>query len=338
MGTADTSPATATPVLQVEDLAVEFRTDQGPALAVEGVSFEVGPGRVVGLVGESGCGKSATALAVMGLLPRDIGRVAQGEIRFEGETLTGLPERRLQDLRGRRLAMIFQEPMTALNPVLTAGEQVAEVLRRHQGLGRGAAWDRATALLEQVGIPAPAQRAHDYPHQLSGGMRQRVMIAMAIACEPRLLIADEPTTALDVTVQAQMLDLLRELTERTGLSILLITHDLGVVAQTCDELLVMYAGRIVEAAPVRPLLRGPRHPYTRGLLRSVPHPTGASRERLAEIPGAVPPITSRPPGCTFSDRCPRVEDRCREAEPPLEARAEGHRVRCYVPYGPEDDA
>jgi oligopeptide/dipeptide ABC transporter ATP-binding protein len=223
--------------------------------------------------------------------------------------------------------------MTALNPVLTVGEQVAEVLRRHAGAGRRGAWERAEALLHDVGIPAPRRRARDYPHQLSGGMRQRVMIAMAIACEPRLLIADEPTTALDVTVQAQMLRLLRRLQERTGLSILLITHDLGVVAQTCDALLVMYAGRVVEQGELSPLLSSPRHPYTRGLLDSVPRPQ-ARRQRLQEIPGSVPPIDQRPPGCKFSDRCPRVQADCRETEPALEPPEGSGRVRCIHPHEP----
>jgi oligopeptide/dipeptide ABC transporter ATP-binding protein len=320
----------------VEDLTVEFESDQGRARAVEGVSFTVSAGEVVGLVGESGCGKSATALALLGLLPRGVGRAAATAVRFEGQDLLQLSERRLRDLRGRRLAIIFQEPMTALNPVLTVGEQVAEVLRRHAGLGRREAWQRAETLLAEVGIPAPCRRARDYPHQLSGGMRQRVMIAMAVACEPRLLIADEPTTALDVTVQAQLLGLLRRLTERAGLSILLITHDLGVVAQTCDRLLVMYAGRIVEQGPVRPLLSAPRHPYTRGLLDSVPRPH-APRSRLAEIPGSVPPIGQRPAGCTFSDRCHRAQPHCRKTEPGLDPPGGEHQVRCYFPHRPDDE-
>lgn len=352
-------------LLEVHDLTVEFPTSKGPARAVDGVGFSLWEGEVVGLVGESGCGKSATALALLGLLPPGRGRAAAGRILFQGEELRTAPERRLRDLRGNRIAMIFQEPMTALNPVLTVGEQVAEVLRRHRALGRRAAWARAEELLGEVGIPAPGERARDYPHQLSGGMRQRVMIAMAIACEPRLLVADEPTTALDVTVQAQMLALLSALQKRTGLSILLITHDLGVVAQTCHRVLVMYAGRIVEEAPVAELFRGPRHPYTVGLLASMPAPpeapcagsagdqseqavsgegpaggdvieVGRGRARLTEIPGTVPSLTARPQGCTFSDRCPRARERCGQDEPGLAERAPGHRVRCFFPHEPPE--
>jgi peptide/nickel transport system ATP-binding protein len=321
----------------VSDLVVELPTPEGPARAVDGVSFSLDGGEVVGLVGESGCGKSVTALALLGLLPPGTGRASSGRILFQGEELTTAPEKRLRDLRGNRLAMIFQEPMTALNPVLTAGEQVAEVLRRHRGLGRREAWARTEELLGEVGIPAPRERARDYPHQLSGGMRQRVMIAMAIACEPRLLIADEPTTALDVTVQAQVLRLLGELQTRTGMTILLITHDLGVVAQTCGRVLVMYSGRIVEESPVAALFEGSLHPYTRGLLASMPSPRGRGEgeppPRLTEIPGMVPALNARPAGCVFSDRCPRARERCREREPGLEERGHGRKVRCFYPHG-----
>ena len=325
------------PLLCVEDLTCEFGTEAGPALAVDGVSFTVARGETVGLVGESGCGKSATALALMGLLPRPAGRVAGGEILFDGEALLSLSERRRRDLRGNRLTMVFQEPMTALNPVMKAGEQVAEVLRRHRGLSRKAAWEKTVSLFEDVGIPAPADRARDYPHHLSGGMRQRVVIAMAIACEPALLVADEPTTALDVTIQAQILDLLKSLQRRTGLSILLITHDLGVVAQVCDRVLVMYAGQIVESAPVQDLFAAPRHPYTVGLLRSMPRPQpGTHRSRLPEIPGAVPPITTRPTGCLFADRCNRAEARCRDRHPSLDALGPDHLARCHFPVAPPE--
>jgi peptide/nickel transport system ATP-binding protein len=325
------------PLLEVEDLTCEFLTEAGPARAVDGVSFELAKGETVGLVGESGCGKSATALALMGLLPQPAGRVAGGSVRFDGEPLLRLSEKRRRNLRGNRLTMVFQEPMTALNPVMVAGEQVAEVLRHHRGLDRKAAWEKTISLFEDVGIPAPAQRVRDYPHQLSGGMRQRVVIAMAIACEPALLIADEPTTALDVTIQAQILELLRSLQQRTGLSILLITHDLGVVAQLCDRVLVMYAGQIVETAPVESLFKAPRHPYTVGLLRSMPRPTSdvgpesEGRTRLPEIPGSVPPITARSPGCHFADRCDRVEAKCRKDPPILEPLSPNHHVRCHFP-------
>ncbi len=325
------------PLLEVEDLTCEFLTEAGPARAVDGVSFTVARGETVGLVGESGCGKSATALALMGLLPHPAGRVAHGTLRFDGESLLSLSEKRRRDLRGNRLAMVFQEPMTALNPVMVAGEQVAEVLRRHRGLNRKAAWAKTISLFEDVGIPAPAQRVRDYPHQLSGGMRQRVIIAMAIACEPALLIADEPTTALDVTIQAQILDLLRSLQGRTGLSILLITHDLGVVAQMCERVLVMYAGQIVESASVRSVMGAPRHPYTVGLLRSMPRPGSNGHARLPEIPGTVPPITARPDGCHFADRCDRAETRCREQAPLLSSLAPKHHARCHFPVAPPED-
>ncbi|MFH2006903.1 MAG: ABC transporter ATP-binding protein [bacterium] len=319
-------------LLRVEDLVCEFHTEQGPARAVDRVSFTLGRGQTVGLVGESGCGKSATALAIMGLLPRPTGRVTGGRVLFDGLDLLSVGERRLRDLRGNRLAMIFQEPMTALNPVMKSGEQVAEVLRRHRGLDRRQAWDRTVALFSDVGIPAPEQRVGDYPHQLSGGMRQRVLIAMAIACEPELLIADEPTTALDVTIQAQILDLLRSLRRRTGLSMLLITHDLGVVAQTCEQVLVMYAGQLVEQASAEALFAGPRHPYTIGLLGSTPRRApGAARQRLPEIPGSVPPITRRPDGCQFAERCDRSQRRCTDDGPALRTLVPGHRVACHFP-------
>jgi oligopeptide/dipeptide ABC transporter ATP-binding protein len=328
---AEPAPSNADePLLVVEGLTVEFLTEAGSARAVEDVSFRVKAGQTVGLVGESGCGKSATALALMGLLPKPAGRVAAGRLLFEGEDLRTVDEKRLRDLRGNRLAMIFQEPMTALNPVLTTGEQVAEVLRRHRGLSRRQARDEAVRLFEQVGIPSPARRVRDYPHQLSGGMRQRVLIAMAIACKPTLLIADEPTTALDVTIQAQILDLLRRLRQEYDLSLLLITHDLGVVAQQCDEVLVMYAGRIVEAAPVKSLFGGPRHPYTHGLLRAIPRPRAGAGDALPEIPGTVPPLGQRPPGCAFAGRCDRKKERCEAEEPELRPDT-GHRVRCFFP-------
>ena len=275
------------PLLEVRDLRTTFTTDDGAVAAVDGVSFEVHASRTLAIVGESGCGKSVTALSIMGLLPQPAGRVAGGSIRFEGRELFGLSRHELQDLRGNGLAMIFQEPMSSLNPVFTIGEQIAEGLLRHRPLTRAQADQRALSMLEKVRIPAAAQRFHEHPHKLSGGMRQRAMIAMALACEPRLLIADEPTTALDVTIQAQILDLMQRLQRETGTAIILITHDLGVVAEVADEVVVMYAGRVVERAPARALFEEPQHPYTVGLLGSIPRLQGEPR-RLASIEGQVP--------------------------------------------------
>jgi peptide/nickel transport system ATP-binding protein len=322
---------------------VEFAGTTGPVRAVDGVSWAVARGRALGVVGESGCGKSVTALSILRLV-RPPGRIVGGTIRYRGQDLLALPEKEMRSLRGNRLAMIFQEPMTALNPVYRAGAQVAEVLRAHhrlgQGLGRRAALDEAARLFRQVGIADPERRVHDFPHQMSGGMRQRVMIAMALACRPEVLIADEPTTALDVTIQAQILDLLGRLRRELGMSLVLITHDLGVVAETCDEVVVMYAGQVVEQARASVLFAAPRHPYTAGLLRAVP-PLGATEraERLREIPGMVPRLDRLPVGCRFQDRCERVEERCRREMPPLvaedvedsEGRPEHRWVRCFVP-------
>jgi oligopeptide/dipeptide ABC transporter ATP-binding protein len=313
-------------LLAIEDLALEFPRDGTVARALDGVSFAVDRGRVMGLVGESGCGKSMTALAVMRLVPAP-GRITAGRIVFDGIDVLGLPEHAMRRLRGARIAMIFQEPMTALNPVLTAGYQIAEVLRIHRPISARAAWARAVELLAEVGIPEPAARAHEYPHQLSGGMRQRVMIAMAIACEPALLIADEPTTALDVTIQAEILDLLRGLRERHGMGLVLITHDLGVVAEQADRVAIMYAGRIVEEAPTVELFAAPLHPYTRALLRSMPA-LGVHRERLDAIPGNVPDITRRPSGCSFRDRCPLATAECAVEPPALVAKRPDHTVAC----------
>lgn len=322
-------PRGGAPLLEVVDLVVEFPSPAGPARAVDGVSFSLSEGEVVGLVGESGCGKSATALALLGLLPPGTGRAAAGRIHLAGEELRTAPERRLRDLRGDRVAMVFQEPMTALNPVLTVGEQVAEVLRRHRGLGRKAAWARAEALLAEVGIPAPRERARDYPHQLSGGMRQRVMIAMALACSPTLMIADEPTTALDVTIQAQILDLMNQLKADIGASILFITHDLGVIAEMAQHVAVMYAGNIVEFADVHTLFADPAHPYTRGLLKSIPvlgKQTGG--DRLYAISGTVPSLLRLPTGCRFHDRCPEAFSDCSTIDPEMVSVASNHRARC----------
>jgi oligopeptide/dipeptide ABC transporter ATP-binding protein len=313
-------------LLAVDGLTMEFPRDGGVARAVDGVSFGLERGRVLGLVGESGCGKSMTALCLMRLVPPP-GRIVAGRILFDGTDLLRLSEHAMRALRGSRLAMIFQEPMTALNPVLTAGFQIAEALLIHRDVSKRRAWDRAVELLAEVGIPEPAARAHDYPHQLSGGMRQRVMIAMAIACEPDLLIAGEPTTALDVTIQAEILDLLRRLRERHGMGLLLITHDLGVVAEQADRVAIMYAGRIVEEAATVELFAHPLHPYTRALLRSMPV-LGAHRERLETIPGTVPDITRRPSGCSFRDRCPLATGACAVAPPPLEAKRPDHTVAC----------
>jgi oligopeptide/dipeptide ABC transporter ATP-binding protein len=313
-------------LLAIERLTLDFTRDGQVARALDGVSFTVERGQVMGLVGESGCGKSMTALAVMRLVPEP-GRISGGRIAFDGIDLLSLPEHAMRKLRGARIAMIFQEPMTALNPVLSAGFQVAEVLRIHKPISARAAWARAVELLAEVGIPEPASRANDYPHQLSGGMRQRVMIAMAIACEPDLLIADEPTTALDVTIQAEILDLLRGLRRRRGMGVVLITHDLGVVAEQADRVAIMYAGRIVEEATTAELFAHPLHPYTRALLRSMPT-LGTHRERLDAIPGNVPDITRRPSGCTFRDRCPLATTECALEPPALVAKRPDHTVAC----------
>ena len=313
-------------LLEVRELETVFALNGRHVHAVDHVSFAIEAGRVLGLVGESGCGKSMTALSLMRLVPSP-GRVAGGRVFLDGRDLLALPEREMRSVRGAGLAMIFQEPMTALNPVFTVGSQIAEALRLHRRMGRSEAWERATALLDEVGIPEAARRAHDYPHQLSGGMRQRVMIAIAISCEPRVLIADEPTTALDVTIQAEILELLRALRERHGMALLLITHDLGVVAEQADEVAIMYAGRIVEQAPVTALFDRPLHPYTQALLRSMPGVTGR-RARLEAVPGTVPDLLHLPSGCAFRDRCPLAVEECAARVPPLEEKAAQHRAAC----------
>jgi peptide/nickel transport system ATP-binding protein len=318
---------TGTPLLDVKDLRVVFPgTDGRRTLAVDGVSFSVERGRTLGIVGESGCGKSVTSLAIMRLLPKG-GAEAAGEVRFDGLELLSQPDRVMRDLRGNRLAMIFQEPMTSLNPSYTVGDQIMEAIVRHRDGTRKDAEARAIEMLRRVRIPNPDARFHDYPHRLSGGMRQRVMIAMALACDPQLLIADEPTTALDVTIQAQILDLMRRLREETQAAIMLITHDLGVVAEVCDEVVVMYAGQVVERAPVRELFRFPQHPYTVGLLGALPR-LDQRRPRLAAIEGTVPNMTAPPQGCRFSARCPFAIAKCAEM-PPLEPIAAGHLTRCW---------
>ncbi|MGE0426281.1 MAG: ABC transporter ATP-binding protein [Reyranellaceae bacterium] len=317
----------ATPILEVADLRVSFAGDnRRDTLAVDGIGFSLQRGRTLGIVGESGSGKSVTSLAIMGLLPKDTARIG-GSVRFDGEELLRAPEAKLRDLRGDRMAMIFQEPMTSLNPSYTIGDQIGEAVVRHRGASKREARARAIEMLRRVRIPSPEQRVDDYPHKLSGGMRQRAMIAMALACDPRLLIADEPTTALDVTIQAQILDLLRDLRAEGEASIILITHDLGVVAELVDEVAVMYAGQIVERAPVEVLFSQPQHPYTVGLLGSLPR-LDQKRERLAAIDGAVPDMTAPPEGCRFAARCPFAEPACREGEMPVIALGNDHYTRC----------
>ena len=322
------------PLLEVESLQTHFRTPDGINRAVDGVSFHVDEGETLAIVGESGCGKSVTAMSILRLIPEPPGKIA-GRIRFNGRSLLELSDREMRSIRGNEISMIFQEPMTSLNPVLTVGRQLGETLRLHQGLGKAQAIERAVAMLDLVGIPEAKRRVTEYPHQLSGGMRQRVMIAMALACNPKLLIADEPTTALDVTIQAQILELMADLKRRVGAAIVLITHDLGVVAEVAERVMVMYAGRKVEEAPVRALFRQPRHPYTQGLLGAVPK-LGSSLEgevggetRLAEIPGLVPSLKGRIAGCVFASRCARAEDVCHTIAPALVAKAAGHLAACH---------
>jgi oligopeptide/dipeptide ABC transporter ATP-binding protein len=317
-----------TVLLEVRDLSVSFQTPRGPVPVLDGVSLSVGEGEIVGLVGESGSGKSVTALTILGLLGEQ-GRVDGGEVRLDGRDLLPLSEREWLRVRGRQIAMVFQEPMTSLNPLLPVGFQVAEVLEAHLGLGRREALARAAELLRDVGIPDPGRRAQDYPHQLSGGMRQRVMIAMAMACRPRLLIGDEPTTALDVTIQAQILALLRDLGRAAGTAVLLISHDLGVVAAMASRVVVMYAGQVVEEAPARELFSEPRHPYTRLLLAMVPG-VREKRPRLSAIAGSIPAPAAMPVGCRFHPRCPDAIPLCREAAPTLDAHGPDWKVRCWV--------
>lgn len=319
------------PLLDVRDLVTEFRTDEGIVRAVDGVSFSVPTRGVLGIVGESGCGKSVTALSIMRLIPRPPGRIARGEIMFEGRDLLRLPEREMRRLRGNQIAMIFQEPMSSLNPVYTVGYQLVEAIQLHQKLPKRAALTRAKDMLALVGIPSPAERVESYPHQLSGGMRQRVMIAMALSCEPTLLIADEPTTALDVTIQAQILELLLRLQQELAMSIVLISHDLGIIAEFVQQVVVMYAGKVVEEAQTVELFAHPQHPYTQGLLSSVPsYADNATKARLPTIPGVVPDLRQLPKGCRFQERCPAVIDRCREEEPLLMPLGLQQHAACFV--------
>ena len=322
----------AAPLLDVQDLKTWFYTRDGVTRAVDGVSFSIAPGETLAVVGESGCGKSVTSLSILRLVAEPPGRIVGGSIRFQGRNLLDLSEAEMRAIRGNEIAMIFQEPMTSLNPVRSVGRQIAEVLVEHEGIGEGEAMRRAEDLLRLVQIPDPARRVREYPHQLSGGMRQRVMIAMALACSPQLLIADEPTTALDVTIQAQILELMRDLKARVGAAILLVTHDLGVVAEMAERVVVMYAGRKVEEASVEDLFERPRHPYTKGLLNSVPR-LGASLEgesgRLQEIPGLVPALDGSLIGCAFAPRCPLAQDLCRQVAPPFEPKAPAHAAACH---------
>jgi oligopeptide/dipeptide ABC transporter ATP-binding protein len=321
------------PVLSVRELQTYFFTDAGVARAVDGVSFDVYPGRTLALVGESGCGKSITALSILRLVPSPPGRIVAGSILFEGEDLLMKNPSDMRDLRGNDISMIFQEPMTSLNPVFRVGDQIGGVLRLHRGLSKRGARAAAVELLDQVGIADPQSRVDDYPHQMSGGMRQRVMIAMALACDPKVLIADEPTTALDVTIQAQILELLKKLQRERGMAIILITHDLGVVAEAADDVAIMYAGRIAELAPVRELFANRSHPYTEGLFESLPE-IGAERARLNTIKGNVPPATHFPNGCRFHPRCPYVMRVCPDEEPGLIEVAEAHTARCWLHHIP----
>jgi peptide/nickel transport system ATP-binding protein len=324
------------PILNVDNLKTYFFTRQGTVKAVDGVSFTLKPSETLAIVGESGCGKSITALSLLRLIPYPPGRIVGGSIEFEGTDLLSLDEEEMRDIRGNHISMIFQEPMTSLNPVMTIGRQIAESLILHQNMKRDAAIARAVEMLKLVRIPEPEQRVKEYPHQLSGGMRQRVMIAMALACDPKVLIADEPTTALDVTIQAQILKLMVDLQERLGTAVILITHDLGVVAETAHRVIVMYAGRKVEEASVEDLFASAQHPYTHGLLASIPHldlirgtDEDEEKERLQEIPGIVPALSNLPPGCTFAPRCRFADDKCRAEYPPFEQKRPGHWAACW---------
>lgn len=323
-------------VLDVRHLCVDFKTRKGQVRVVHDISFRAEHGKTLGIIGESGCGKSMTALALMRLVPDPPGRISDGCVELNGEDLVTVSDERMREIRGRHMSMIFQEPMTALNPVFSVGDQIAEVLRRHAGLNRDRAWSKAEELLRQVHIPEPTRRLREYPHQLSGGMRQRVMIAMAIACEPDVLIADEPTTALDVTVQAQIFDLLKEIQHRRGMSMILITHDFGAIGEMADHVIVMYAGHKVEEGPVRSIVNDPRHPYTQGLLRCVPEISavhGEERPVLAEIPGTVPGIYDQAAGCPFAARCPHAMSLCSESLPESFSISSGHFTRCWLADG-----
>ena len=320
------------PLLDIQGLKTHFATDDGMVQAVDGVDITVGRGETVGIVGESGCGKTVTAMSVLKLIAMPPGKIVAGKILWQGRDLVPLTSKELDEIRAKEIAIVFQEPMTSLNPVYTVGEQIAEVIRRHEGLGRKAALERTVDMLQLVQIPNPGGRVHDYPHQFSGGMRQRVMIAMALSCRPKLLIADEPTTALDVTIQAQILDLLQDMKSRLGMAIMLITHAMGVVAETTQRVVVMYAGKVIEEASVERLFANPRHPYTQGLIRSIPRidRSGQAKSRLEAIGGVVPSLLNPPPGCRFAARCKFAKDECRSAVPPLREVEPGHKVACIL--------
>jgi len=323
------------PVLEVRNLKTSFKTDEGRFYAVDDVSFKVHQGKTLGIVGESGCGKSVTSLSIMRLVPNPPGNIDGGQILFSGKNLLDLPLNDMRKIRGNKISMIFQEPMTSLNPVFTIGDQIGEAISLHQkGLRRAQVRAKTIEMLTLVGIPSPQKRVDDYPHQLSGGMRQRVMIAMALSCNPAVLIADEPTTALDVTIQAQILELIKKLQKEFNTAMILITHDLGVVAEACDDVAVMYAGRVVEYGTVHQIFENPKHPYTKGLLDSIPHfESGTRRQRLPTIPGIVPSLARLPSGCRFQDRCPYVQEDCRNKEPDLYELEPEHTARCYHPVG-----
>jgi peptide/nickel transport system ATP-binding protein len=324
--------AGAEPLLQISGLKTHFKTDDGMVRAVDGVDLRIDRGETLGIVGESGCGKTVTAMTVLKLIQMPPGRIVAGSILWQGRDIVPLPPSEMQKIRSKEIAIIFQEPMTSLNPVYSVGQQIAEVLRLHEGLNRRDAIDRAIEMLRLVNIPTPERRVHDYPHQFSGGMRQRVMIAMALSCNPRLLIADEPTTALDVTIQAQILDLLGEMKARLGMAIMLITHAMGVVAETAQRVVVMYAGLVVEEAPVEQLFARPLHPYTQGLIRSIPRidTTAGKKLRLEAIGGTVPSLIDPPPGCRFAPRCRSARAACTEALPALRKVETGHKVACIL--------
>ena len=321
-----------TPLLEIKGLKTYFATDDGMVRAVDGVDITVNAGETVGIVGESGCGKTVTAMTVLKLVAMPPGRIVAGEILWQGRDLVPLNSEAMNEIRAKEIAIVFQEPMTSLNPVYTVGDQIAEVVRRHERLPRRAAIERAVDMLRLVQISNPERRVHDYPHQFSGGMRQRVMIAMALSCKPKLLIADEPTTALDVTIQAQILELLADMKSRLGMAVMLITHAMGVVAETAQRVVVMYAGKVIEEASVEQLFANPRHPYTQGLIRSIPRVDRAAthKARLEAIPGTVPSLIHPPPGCRFADRCRHVTAACRESEPLLRSVAPGHKVACVL--------
>jgi peptide/nickel transport system ATP-binding protein len=319
-------------LLEIKGLKTYFFTEEGVVRAVDGIDLHIDKGETLGVVGESGCGKTVTALSVMKLIPMPPGKIVEGQMLYEGRDLVTLPPAQMRKVRGKEISMVFQEPMTSLNPVFTIGEQIAEAIRLHEGLGRRAAMDKTVEMLKIVHIPNPERRVKEYPHQLSGGMRQRVMIAMALSCNPKLLIADEPTTALDVTIQAQILELLNELKAKLGMAVLLITHDMGVIAETAQRVMVMYAGKVVEEAPVKELFKEPLHPYTQGLLRSIPRIDTAAtqKKRLEAIPGVVPSLLNLPRGCSFEPRCPHAKPVCKDQEPVLKEVRRGHKVSCWL--------